>query len=333
MIIRIFKSNHPALPFAIPIICGLLWLPAFLGMTHTLIIPEVSMPLYRLLAFLIQDIPYQFQAVLACLILISQSLLLNYIVNTKEVLHKRSFLPALWYSIFMSLLPGFLSINPGLLASGFVLLAFSQLLALYKSNSPLHIAFNAGFFFGIASLFYLPTFIDFFLLWIALLLLLPFSWRGFVTGLIGLLIPFFFASVYYLWVDQLPVFLNELLWNNFSKSLQLHFAFMPSNWMGIGFLMILFALSLWTLQKNFFKNVIRTRNFQQLILMLFVLNLLSSFLAGKLDAFHFSLFALPLSVIISYYFLVLKKNWWGETIFWILIISIISNFVFPEFKI
>jgi hypothetical protein len=332
MIIRIFKSNHPALPLAIPVICGLLWLPAFLGMTHTLHVPTVSMPLFHLLSFLLQGIPYQLQAAFGCAFLCAQALFLNHIVNTKEVLHKRSFLPALFYAIFMSFLPGFLSVNPGLMAAGFVLLAFSQLLALYKSNSPLHIAFNAGFFFGIASLFYLAPIIDFFLLWIALLLLLPFSWRGFIAGLIGLAIPFFFASVFYFWIDQLPIFINELLWNNVSSRLEINFNFMPSNWIGIGFLGFLFVISLWTLQNGFFKNVIRTRNFQQLILTLLGLGFLSAFIAGKMEIFHLSLFALPLSVIISYYFLVLKKNFWAESFFWMLIISLACNFVFPGLK-
>ena len=330
MFIKIFKSNEPALPIGIVIVCLLLWLPAFLGMTHTLSVPSLSMPFYQLLVFWLHDWPYQLQALLAFVLVAAQALYLNYMVNLKEVLHKKSFLPALFYVICMSFFPGFLTLNPVLLSAGFLLLAFAQLLGLYKSNSPLHTAFNAGFFLGIAALFYLPPILDFFLLWFALFLLLPFSWRGFVVGLIGLLIPFFFTAISYLWMDQLPLLMNDLLLGGVSAPLQLNFVFTHSNWFGVVCLCIILLLSLRTLQLHFYKNVIRTRSFQQLVLVFFFMTIAGVFISGKMDVFHLSLFAFPLSIIFSYYILVIKKKWWAETIFWLFIASIVFNFIFPS---
>lgn len=329
MIIRFFKSNQPAMPFAIPVLCGLLWLPAFLGFTQAIDVKSSQeMPFFALLRYFTESIPYQFQALIACVIVIVQALYLNHLVNSKEVIHKKSFLPALFYSVLMSFLPSFLALNPVMLASGFILVGFGQLLTLYKSDSPLKTSFNAGFYFAIAALFYFPPIIDFFLLWIALILLLPFNWRGFIAGLVGLFIPFFFTAIYYLWMDNLPAFFKMQNWHPISTHLHFDLNFNIIHITAASFLFILILFSLISLQKQFFKNVIRTRNFQQLILILLFFTVAGVFIPENFNILHLSLFAFPLSILLSHYFYMIKKNWWAETLFGGLIALIVSSYIF-----
>jgi hypothetical protein len=89
----------------------------------------------------------------------------------------------------------------------------------------------------------------------------------------------------------------------------------------------LLLFSLFKLRANFYKNVIRMRNFQWVFLFCLVISVGVAFISNEKILFPFSLLAVPLSVFISYYFLTLKKTWYFESLFILWAVSIIYCYV------
>jgi hypothetical protein len=93
----------------------------------------------------------------------------------------------------------------------------------------------------------------------------------------------------------------------------------------LGITAFIFILSLLKMQANFYKNVIKTRGYQQVLFFFLLTAILCFLLANKSGFFTLTILSIPLTFFISYYFLSVQKNWWSEVLFLALIISVIFN--------
>jgi hypothetical protein len=48
---------------------------------------------------------------------------------------------------------------------------------------------------------------------------------------------------------------------------------------------------------------------------------------GSTTIYRFAILTIPVSIMISYYFLAGKKAWWNELLFWLLIGTLVLNYV------
>jgi hypothetical protein len=84
--------------------------------------------------------------------------------------------------------------------------------------------------------------------------------------------------------------------------------------------------SLIKLRINYRKNVIRTRNFQQLLFYYFLFGIGWLFLCNKIAVIHLAFLLVPAATFSAYYFLSAKRKIWiHETALWGLIVIIIWN--------
>ena len=210
MVLRLFRSIQPLALFILPVITALLWLPSLMDP------PKVdlghAMPLFKLFCRWMTDLPYAVP-VAGIIIVSGSSILLNYIVNENEMLPRHSYLPALFYVILMSCTPQLLTLHPVLFANIFLMLALHKLLGTYRRDTAFGQVFDAASLTGIAVLFYLPSILLFPVIWVGLVVLRPFIWREWIISLIGFVVPFLFAAVYYFWYDALVnVWNDSVLW-------------------------------------------------------------------------------------------------------------------------
>ena len=66
---------------------------------------------------------------------------------------------------------------------------------------------------------------------------------------------------------------------------------------------------------NFFRNIIRTRNYQQVLLGLLFVSLLPWVIFGSVRHEVMLFIAVPLAVFLGYYFLAAKRLWLMELVF------------------
>ena len=325
MIISLFKNSHPASFILIPVFLAALWISAWTGSAEHVV--QNPMPLYNALVLFIGAFPTWFSGLLGFLISVSQVIHLNYIIGKHEVLYKNSYLPALFFILLFGMIPSFLTFNPVLVVNSIFIFILGNLFKLYKNPAPLPLIFNTTFLVGICTLFYLPSISLILLIAIGIFILKTFAWRDWLVGFIGLILPFFFTFVYYFWYDSLDEVRSRFFPENIRHLWNISGIILQGYRITLIVISLLFVVTFWRIRQNFYKNATRIRNFQQVIFIFLLVAIGSLAFTGSVAVYRFSILTLPLATMISYYFLSNKKNWWNETLFWMLVGTLVFNHV------
>ena len=325
MIISTFKNSHPASFILIPVILVVLWWFSWHGVSENLV--KNPMPIYNLVVEMISGFPLWVVGFLGCLITISQTFHLNYIVGKHDVLYKNSYLPALFLILLIGLIPSFLVFSPVLLVNSIFIFILDKLFKLYKSPAPLPIIFDVSLLTGIATLIYLPSISLMLLIAVAIFILKPFAWRDWLVGFLGVFIPFFFTFVFYFWSDGINELRQRFFPESISQLWDIKGLMLQGYRITLVVISILFVLTMVRIRQNFYKNVTRIRNFQQVVFIFLLVAIASLAFTGSVAVYRFSILAIPLAVMISYYFLSNKKAWWNEVLFWVMVGTLIFNHV------
>ncbi len=322
--IRFFKSPQPAILFVVPLIVLLLWLQAFFK--QPFIFDKTGGPLYIFFSGLLNNLPTFLQVLITIALITLEAIYLNDILNRHEVLNKNSYLPALVYSLLMSFAFPVLQFHPVILVNIFLLRAIDKIFMLFKNDSPISPLFDSFFLVSIASLVYFPATVILILFLISLAILRQFSIREWMIAIIGFMLPYFFASVYLFYSGQFISGWKKIFNVLIPGHIQFGFTVEKPQAILFGLIALLLLMALRKLIQGFYKNTVRTRNYQQILGLLFVISAASSFFLERIPFFHITMLALPLSVFISYYFLVANKRiWFSETLLWGLILLIAWN--------
>lgn len=323
MIIRLFKDSHPATYIIVPVF--ILAFLAFSWQGAGEYVVQNPMPMYDLLLGLVLQLPEWVTGLIVYLLLISQVFHLNHVIGKHEVFYKNSYLPALFFMVFQVMIPSFMTFHPVLIVNSILIFILDKLFKIYKNPAPLTMAFDVCFLVGLATLFYLPA-ISFFLLFaFSILILKTFAWRDWLVGITGLLLPFFFAFVYYFWIDGLEKMKEMFFLNDISRILNTGGLILQGYRITLVVVTVIVGLTLLRIRQNFYKNATRIRNFQQVIFMFLLVALISLAFTGSVAVYRFAILTIPISTLISYYFLAGKKAWWNEVLFWLLMAVLVLN--------
>lgn len=323
MIVRTFKRTHPVNIVFLFILTYLLRLPYLLG--------DDPIPVYvynePLSVYLFAKFDWLWSnkiinVLLTSIIYFIQALWLNKIVSDFSLLYKNTLLPALFYIIISSIFPTFFTLDAAIITIFLLFILFIKLFKLYKTSNSMMIAFDAGMIIAIASLFYFPTILWIVLVWASLVIFRPFNWKEWLSVLVGFAIPYIFIALYYWWIDQIELFVA--IWRPLKNSLwQTNIFPHTFDFLPLIPITLIFIISLNRLRDNFYKNVVHVRKCQQLLLASLIITAISYYIKPSFKINHFILLVPSLSVFLSYYFLVTKRNWFSELLVFLLIGSII----------
>lgn len=325
MFIRLFRTSQPMLAFLllIPVMVA-----AFCSYNYhfTTVLPN-GMPFYDTVIALVGDLPSGIRVLIVFILIYLQAIHLQFILNRHEVLYKESWLPALMYVFLATILPEFQFFHPMLFINSFLLLALDRIFFLYKNDKPLPLDFDTGFIIGIASLFYLPLLIFILFFGAALILLRPFSWRDWATGIIGVFLPLFFAFCFYFLNDKFMLLYEKLALSGIKSPKNFDEIFKKQYFYALAVPAVISLLGLLRQFINFYKNVTRTRLNQLVIVMFAVTALLAAVFAETIQLYRFMILAIPAAVWAGYYLLSLKKLFIAEAFFILLLTGwVYSNF-------
>jgi len=266
-------------------------------------------------------IPSFYNVLLAAVLVFIQALLLNHLVNHYNLLGKPTFLPALMFIVVSGLFTPFLVLSPPLICNFIVIWMLFKLFSFYKSKDAKSAAYDLGMIVAAGSIIYLPFIYFFLVIWTALVIFRPFNWREWAACIMGYITVFFFLAVYYYLSNNLGQFYNAGLppAAKFPGSIEIKY----DNYMELVPVIIIFVLCFIKLRQNFFRSYVQIRKSFQLLFIVFLIAGLSFFVKGAFQLNHFLLCAVPAAVFFSYYFLHAKRKWFYETLFGLLLISII----------
>jgi len=257
--------------------------------------------------------------------IVLQAFFLTTVINRQGVLRDSTHLPALLYVVLMSCFPEQLSFNPLLFANFFIIIFLNSIFNFFRSDTAVYEVFDAGLFIGIASLFYWPCLFLFPLIWAGLFVLRPFAWQEWIASFVGVFLPFlFFGSILY-WFNMLSFNSLKAILEPFYK-VQFSTAYNGTYIILFIILLVILIASLFRFSQdlNTFAKV-RTRKFLAIIVWFFLFAGLSYLVSVKRTMISLSFLAIPLSVIISNYFLSLKNQLLAELVFLLLLSAVIYN--------
>lgn len=257
----------------------------------------------------------------SAILVLVQALWFNYLINNYNLLGKPSFLPALLYITVSGLFTSFLTLSAPLICNFLLIWMLQKLLHFYQTEEATSTAYDMGLIVGIGTLIYFPFIALFLVIWIALLIFRTFNWHEWISAIMGVLTVLFFLSVYYYCTNQTAAF--HTLWASFDTGFPVINITHPYRFLVLVPLVLIFILALFRLQNNFLKSMVMVRKtFQSLFFILFVVAF-ASCIKTDFSFNHFLLLVMPVAVITAYYFLYATKKWFYESLYLLLLFSIL----------
>ncbi|MEI7661083.1 MAG: hypothetical protein WCK34_02740 [Bacteroidota bacterium] len=299
-----------------------LWITAFTepaGMPA----PEGPVPLYTLIYSLLHNLPV-LSSLLGFLLVMAETYWLTTILSNHELVLKNSSLSALVFVVFMSFLPGQLTLNPINISLGFMILILYHLLISYNRPEHLDRIFAAGFFTSFASLFYLPFLLWFVFVIISFLVFRAGNWRAWMAAFTGLATPFLYLAVWCFWHNELVARVNEYV-IFFSHILVYPNPFHTDFWILSLFTLFLAFWGIISFRSGPLEKTVEIRAKTNILVWTLVFTVISFAYARSIAIFHPALAMPAMSMIITGTLTRLKKTRMAEMILLLYFFAILAN--------
>lgn len=222
-----------------------------------------TLPIAALLTFILWAMPHlaeaEIWAGLAVTGLTAYALMeLN---NRYALLRVRSRMVSTTYLVLMLACPMLHHFSTALLPMLCFVLSYFMLFASYQDTHSQGYVFHAFLFAGIGSIFFPPVLIMALLYYFSMLVQLRnFTWRTFMAGVLGVLLPYWLYVAYAIWSNHLDTaFLYLLPWVNYQ--LPDYSSIALSQWITVGTLGLLSLFALIHFFHTAYNDKIRTRMF------------------------------------------------------------------------
>ena len=180
--------------------------------------------------------------VISIFLLMVQAFMINYIVLDNRLSNENTLLPGVFYVLLSCAFPDFLYLSPVLLGNTFFLFGLSEVMKVYKRSKCADHIFNAGFWVGIASLFYFPFIFMVIVMVAALIIQRAPRMRELLLNLTGTFTVLWLVGISFYLADAFPEFVNLQFSRNFRFPGFLSSSFPAETWVKLG---LFFLLMLW----------------------------------------------------------------------------------------
>jgi hypothetical protein len=264
---------------------------------------------------------------IAILLLLLQGFFVNVFCINHRLSNETTLFPGVFYVLMACFIPDFLYLSPVLLANTFFLIALNELFVTYKNPACADRIFNAGFWTGVASLFYFPYVFFLIVLIIGHNILRAFNFRELSMILTGMFMPYLLTALYFFWFDQLDVFWEHQFGRNIGL---LSVGIELQGWDGYLKPFIFFLLTGFVIFNNsaylIKKNIQEQKKVNVLYWVLVSAGIAAPFQTG-LTYEHFLLMAPTLGIFLALSFTSMKHQWAEAIHFLLLVVALSMQFV------
>ncbi len=319
MFFRFYKGNSPAVIILIILTGIIFWIPGFLIQTEPVLpFDFLQMPFFQFFYDILGSGWVAKLVQLAFIIITGFNL--NRLNSEYGFLRERTQLPALFFILLNSAFLLLLKLTPAVFAGLLFLFSFEKILLSYRKENLSYNFFEAAFILSVATFFYLPLLFLWPFIFAGLIILRPVIWREWVLSFMGLILPFLlFFAVQFIRLGEIQSTFSMLI-NQFSI-VSVYFKLSIPNivilaWIGLlillGSLMVLRTIAI---RKVFSRKVLL------FLFWIFVFSGVSWLLIDNADIEIIYFAAIPVSFLLSEYFLSMRSKRWKEILFTILLLS------------
>lgn len=249
--------------------------------------------------------------------LVVSLLVLDFLVSKNNLTKKNSY-KILLFGLFFILLPVTMQYNHVLLSNLFILLALRRIFSLRSNLNVKKKLFDAGFWIGMAALFYFWAILFFGLILAALLVHSIASIKDWIIPFAGTATVILLLASYYIVIDRDLVQLTA-----FVDATGFDFTSYNRTDLILG-ITILVSLGLWSLffhLRNLGGKTKRQRRSHVLILVTLLIAALIPLVAPDKTGAEFVYLFAPLTVIMANYLEYSRERWFAEAFVWIIILT------------
>ena len=324
MLLRLFNNKSVYSAILIPLVALLFWIePLRVPITLVSVPGEGMMPLYTFFAIFFSGSTI-WPVVTGFILLLLNALILSLLSYEFQFLQHRTFLPAILYVSIVSSFPSLQTFHPVYPATFFVLLAVYFIFSTYHRKNEISSTFNASFLLSIGALFYLPVLTILPLIWISIFVLQKSdNWRLLVIPLIGITLPWLLLWSFLFVSGSDQTFIASILQG--VKSVNNQFIF------NIGFLIVtvfIFLLSAFgsiSLVNSVSIRKMSTRKYFIILYWMLGLSIPSVFLLSSTGLGIIAVSTVPVSFLISYFFMAGKRGFWREFLFLLFMATLVAS--------
>ena len=324
MFLRLFNSKNVYSAILIPIIAFLFWMEPLKAPASLAVYPgEGMMPLYTFFAKFYTGSSI-WPVLTGFILILLNSLILSMLSYEFQFLQHRTFLPGILYVSVVSSFPSLQTFHPVYPATLFVLISVYYIFSTYHRRNEISSTFNASFFLSIGALFYLPVLMLLPLIWISIFVLQKNdNWRLLVIPLIGISLPWLILWSFLFVSGSDQAFISSIFQG--MKSVNNQFIF------NIGFLVItafIFLLSAFgsiTLINSVNIRKMSTRKYFIILYWMLGFSIPSAFLLPSTGLGVIALSSIPVSFLISHFFMAGKRGFWREFLFLLFLLTLVAN--------
>ncbi len=323
--VRFFSGNNPLNVIILFFLGILIKLPYFIS-------PVIPQPgetdgfLYIELLKALQQTGAAFPVVypiLAYLLLFTQAITFNGLINDQKLFSSPNYLLALSYIVITSIVPEWNVLSPVLIINSILVWAWPRMVGLYNHPSPKTVLFNIGFGFGVTSFFYFPSVYLLLLLIVALILFRPFYIAEWLVAILGILTPFYFLLVYFFVWDHW-----EMAGSLIPKQ-SLRLPAVVFDWkFWVEFSLVFLPLLIGVLMSLRFnaRMLVQVRKSWNYMFFYLIIALFIPFINSYAGLTHWVLAVVPVSLFHAAFYFHPKKKKFPELFFWMSLIWIIANY-------
>ena len=321
MILKFYKSDKLTVLVSLPIIGILLWLPGLLN--PSVVNFSNASPLFQWVCNI--GSPF-FSTVIALIIIVISALILNRVINNNEIFNRNTFLPALIYLITMSAIKEHQVLSPIVISNLFWILALRRLFNISRQVPCKKEVFDATVLMLFGGLFYFPSILMVALVWIALKILRPFVWREWVIPFFAFVVFGAYWIVALIWGDTLNNWADYFTFDSEQFS-SINLTISWPYYILLGVVLVLVGISGYEVIRQSKGSSLRFRKiiFFFLFIIILTIAILSLVQYFSNENVYALVGAVPLSLLITFYFNYAKKEWLSQLFFYTIFISILVN--------
>ena len=321
MILKFYKSDNLTGLVLLPVMALFFWLPGLLN-PNPMDFSGAS-PLFQWVLNL--GSPF-FSTAIALLIIVTSALILNDVINKNQIFNRNTFLPALLYLMFMSAIKEHQVLSPIVISNLFWILAFKRLFNIYSQAPCKKEVFDATVLMLFGGLFYFPSILMVALVWIALKIFRPFVWREWVLPFFAFTIFGLYWIVALVWGSMLNNWLSYFTFDTEQYS-SINIAISWPYYILLGVVFVLVIFSGYNMSRQYKASSLRFRKiiFFFLFILFLSITIVSLVKHFSNENIYVLVGAVPLSLLITFYFNYAKKEWLSQLFFYAMFISILVN--------
>jgi len=314
-LLKIFRGTGPGVIVLIMMTMILLWLPPIIrpDALSACRFESQPMPLYNIIKSLIGSNSHS-GVIFSFIILIFLIFLLVNFNTSVFFIGERTFLPAIIYVLFSALLSSLQVLNPVLPAAIFLMLALKRIMESYRKSGTAYNFFDAAILISTGSLFYANLIWFGILVFVGIALLRAGNLIEILTSLLGLITPYAILMGIYYVIERDPLSLLTVLGSNlFDDCPGLSLSRMELAVFTFSGIMLLFGTVFLLRQINIRK--IKKRKTFFLLLWCLLITLILYFSLPSASGELLWIIMIPVSYILSNYFIFMKKKLVTEIFF------------------